>query len=982
MMEKEYQKIKGDSRMTASEDREQDLVCRSVAISGRSFATRLSSFISFYLILSSSIFFSLRVYAQGIPFIRNFQPIDYHANSINFDIDNDDEGNVFLANFEGMMYYDHAQWRILHTPGIARVTVTYKAENGTIWVGGYNYFGRVQCKANGEIYLQRIGPTDLVSGEINEIYERNGKIRFITIEGSIFEVDGDNIKLILKPDTKSQTISMLDVIDVDAAERGESKIVKNDIVIEEPLDNGLKAIVKKGIGLLIANEKGEELYTINTENGLSSNEVVYITYDGRGSLWGATSKGLFVMNIPSAFSHFSSHEGLPGSILSIEMVGDIFYIGTDEGLFRQEGLRFVQVRGVTHACWALSKSGTGLLAATAEGVYRIFPDGQAKQLTNQNTLSVIENGNDFYTGELDGVYQISADGRMRKKVCPMESVNKMIRDDQGTIWMVSMYGMICFVRLGSNTFNTYQSDGQSKDMHTIVNINGKVEVLDTETSKPFPYPFFSYTDNLGVCWLTNNEGKQLYGWKDGSPLKDINLMLAPFSGQTIHAFYRRGDELWIGSDKGLSIVNTKAYDPYLSNKPHLRIRSVTLGSDSLLWGGFGKMPEALPTLKNNEHNLNFTFSLISTSIIGNEFYRYRLNDGLWSTWSTNTEASFVNLSHGDYTFYVQAKDAMNRLTDIVSIEFRIEKPFYLRWYMNLIYLLSLLGITYLLFQLRLHKLEKDKQQLEKVIQERSAEVVRLEKMATVGKLTQGLIDRILNPLNYINNFAKLSERLVKDAKANIEDEKDHIDSENYNDTMDVLNMLTGNLQKVGEHGQNTTRTLKAMEEMLKDRSGGIVPMDLIRVVRQDEEMLKAYFKEEIAKLGIKVTFDCPEGPLPIDGNPEQLSKTIMSLLGNAVYAIKKKALRMTDDQYKPEVTLRLTTDSRQVLISIRDNGTGIEDTILDKVFDPFFTTKTTGEASGVGLYLSREIIQNHGGDISVTSVKDEYSEFTINIPFK
>ena len=177
-----------------------------------------------------------------------------------------------------------------------------------------------------------------------------------------------------------------------------------------------------------------------------------------------------------------------------------------------------------------------------------------------------------------------------------------------------------------------------------------------------------------------------------------------------------------------------------------------------------------------------------------------------------------------------------------------------------------------------------------------------------------------------------------------------------------------------------------MEEILKDRSGGIVPMDLIGVIRQDEEILHTYYKQDIAQYGIKITFDCPEGPLPIDGNPDQLSKTFMSILGNAVYAIKKKAAR-PDVQaqampYIPEIALRLTTDGKQAEISIRDNGIGIEDTILDKIFDPFFTTKTTGEASGVGLYLSREIIQNIGGDISVKSVKDEYSEFIINIPFK
>ena len=64
----------------------------------------------------------------------------------------------------------------------------------------------------------------------------------------------------------------------------------------------------------------------------------------------------------------------------------------------------------------------------------------------------------------------------------------------------------------------------------------------------------------------------------------------------------------------------------------------------------------------------------------------------------------------------------------------------------------------------------------------------------------------------------------------------------------------------------------------------------------------------------------------------------------------------------------------------RDNGIGIEQTIIDKIFDPFFTTKTTSEASGVGLYLCHEIVQNHGGTISVQSVKHEYTEFTITLP--
>jgi signal transduction histidine kinase len=204
-----------------------------------------------------------------------------------------------------------------------------------------------------------------------------------------------------------------------------------------------------------------------------------------------------------------------------------------------------------------------------------------------------------------------------------------------------------------------------------------------------------------------------------------------------------------------------------------------------------------------------------------------------------------------------------------------------------------------------------------------------------------------------------------------------MDEENYEDTKDVLEMLKGNLQKVSEHGQNTTRTLKAMEEMLKDRSGGIVRMDLAKLLRQNQEMVETYYAKEIANNGINVTFDLPEGELPINGNAEQLSKTMMSLLANAVYAVAKKTQR---EQYRPEVNVTVKTSGKTILLTVYDNGVGIEETILNKIFDPFFTTKTTGEAAGVGLYLSREIIQNHGGDISAASVKNEYSEFTITLP--
>jgi len=300
--------------------------------------------------------------------------------------------------------------------------------------------------------------------------------------------------------------------------------------------------------------------------------------------------------------------------------------------------------------------------------------------------------------------------------------------------------------------------------------------------------------------------------------------------------------------------------------------------------------------------------------------------------------------------------------------------------MVIVYFFLIALLVYAVMRYRLKMLQRDKIKLEQIVEERTAdlrhaqqELIRQEKMASVGQLTEGLIDRILNPMNYIINFSKMSIDLLQDLKVNIENNKESIREDDYLDTEDVLGMLTENLQNVDQYGQNTTRTLKAMEEMQKDRTGGYVDMDLLPVLQQNEQMVNTYYAREKQQYGIETVFTLPSESMPIHGNPDMLSRTVMSLIANAVYAVVKKA-------HDPQILLSATKAGECYVLKIRDNGIGIEATIIDKIFDPFFTTKTTGEAAGVGLYLSREIIQNHGGDISVESVKNEYTEFTITLP--
>ena len=617
---------------------------------------------------------------------------------------------------------------------------------------------------------------------------------------------------------------------------------------------------------------------------------------------------------------------MTGRVQAITAFNGKIYVGDTNGLFVVDAWQYKRIAEINNICWTLCEGRDGLLAATSSGIYRIAADGRVSRLTSNATTALLVDGDKVYAGEPDGVHLYQTGQNIKLNDLPL--VTEISKDARGNLWFRNVHG---------------------------------------ETAHIGDYKAPADTSQIS------------------SPL------LTPFNDVKIKVRYLHDDHLWIGGDEILAVIDMGRKDlTKLTDRHHVRFCSIVMGNDSVLWGGYGDRPRKLQRLGSDERHLHFFYALDYAPLTGKTLYRYRLDNkgimglaGQWSEWTDKQDVEFLNLPYGSFTLSVQAQLANGELSEVATVDFSIAYPLLMRWYMVVLYFIVLAYVVWLLFRYRLKRLQKDKIKLERIVEERTAdlrnaqhELIRQEKMASVGKLTEGLIDRILNPMNYIINFSKMSNDLLKDLKENIDNNKDSINEDDYEDTLDVLDMLTENLRNVDQYGQNTTRTLKAMEEMLKDRTGGYVDMELLPVLQQDEEMLAKYFAKEIEQYHIHTTFNLPNDAMPLHGNPDMLSKTIMSLLGNAVYAVVKKAQRQ---QYTPEVTLTATVAEGKYVLKIRDNGIGIEEKILSKIFDPFFTTKTTDEAAGVGLYLSREIVQNHGGDISVQSQKDEFTEFTITL---
>ncbi len=257
------------------------------------------------------------------------------------------------------------------------------------------------------------------------------------------------------------------------------------------------------------------------------------------------------------------------------------------------------------------------------------------------------------------------------------------------------------------------------------------------------------------------------------------------------------------------------------------------------------------------------------------------------------------------------------------------------------------------------------------------ELVRKERMASIGQLTKGLVDRILNPLNYINNFGRLSMSLIEDLEHNVEADHKAGDTINYEDSRELLSMLSDNMTKIVKHGDSTVRIVKAMEEILKEQMGTCVPVEVNELCRANVALFEKRNVKQLRELSVEVSTMLLSTSIKNDLSVGQIGKMFQALLDNSLYAIGRKKYGEGD---RPEIRVGLSIEANNLRISIWDNGIGMDEVVREQAFSPFFTTRSTAEAAGVGLYLCREVVMNHKGTIRLESVKDEFTEVVILLP--
>jgi two-component system, NtrC family, sensor kinase len=262
-----------------------------------------------------------------------------------------------------------------------------------------------------------------------------------------------------------------------------------------------------------------------------------------------------------------------------------------------------------------------------------------------------------------------------------------------------------------------------------------------------------------------------------------------------------------------------------------------------------------------------------------------------------------------------------------------------------------------------------------------ANLIQAEKMASLGQLTAGIAHEIKNPLNFVNNFAGLSVELLDELKETTAPAVAALGEDQRAEVDETMEMLTGNLEKIAEHGKRADNIVKSMLEHSRGVSGERREVDLNQVVEEALNLAYHGARAQDQSFNITLERDYAESLKPIEVAPQEITRVFLNLFGNGFYAANKRSLENGEGSFRPILTVATRDDRDAVEVRVRDNGAGIPAEILDKLFQPFFTTKPTGEGTGLGLSISYDIVtQQHGGTITVDSRVGEFTEFTIRLP--
>jgi signal transduction histidine kinase/ligand-binding sensor domain-containing protein len=794
-------------------------------------------------------------------------------------------------------------------------------------------------------------------------------------------------------------------------------------------------------GLFIMDSGGKIISKFSTKNGLIDDSIYSLFLDIAGTLWVGTNNGLSKIEISSPLTRFVSDEHDLGSLLSLNALDDILYIGGSSNVLyldKSDG-KIKKVIGIPNSqIFDLKVDGNQMLSSNV-GIYAL-KNGSAKLIKGTENFQILRiliskkhSGYVFLSGSF-GIQLMkrspSADKTyLYESIGGLSQIERYIytleEDDKGNLWGGTQAGdmfQISWAKTASGNIdlnNTTvrqfgEKDGIPGLAGRVSKIAGKIYTsgvngfyfYDNDTDAFVRDTVFSFSDevadiNLDSYALQGDDlGRVLIDFKnqrklalpnsDGTySLQDFPINL--FTGRVISAFYSEPNGvIWLGSDQGLiridsqKAVNTDVPFPVYFNQ--------IIANGDTLNHLVQKQNDSRYEIPFKNNSLRFTYA--SPFYIQEKLTKYQTFlegfDQDWGKWEENSFREFSNLPHGKYTFKIRAKNIYNSISDDISYEFIILPPWYATWWA---YILYFLGFGLLVFGLvkiqsgRLVAIEKERARQKELEHAREIEEAYQNLKATQEQLLQQEKLASLGQLtagiaHEIKNPLNFVNNFADVSMELIDDMREELANDNIAEALSLSEDIKSNLLKIHLHGTRADNIVKSMLLHSRGGSGKMEPTDLNAMVQEFSNL--AFHGMRATKnpisVEIKLNLDESIGAIPLF--TDDFSRVILNLCNNAFDAMRDK-LGIEENQaknYTPVLTISTNSQAEGVELIFNDNGPGIPEEIQDKILQPFFTTKKGTEGTGLGLSITHDIIKRHNGSLSINSQLGKGTQFIIFLP--
>ncbi len=779
-------------------------------------------------------------------------------------------------------------------------------------------------------------------------------------------------------------------------------------------------------GVAIISHQGDLEYLFNRSAGLLSDKVYCALQDRQGQVWLGLANSIARVEINSPFSVFDARSGLPAFPYTFTRYKNQLWVGLNSGVAYLEtdslpGLpaRFIPTSELNGQCWSLAVCADRLLAAgrldTQDGIFEIKANSaQIVQALNGGCFSMktLPDSTRVLLGTQNGVALLNIIQTTSDKVnitLPKidASIYSLAFDGNDRLWLgTDAHGVYRFRLDGDTTYpeHYHQSQGVPEGRINVFSIGERVVFgtkrglyrFDNNRRRFEPDTVFglTFTDSLrrinrvaedvkGRIWVSSTLDNQpelvmLQPQADGTYLTEakafrrINSLLVVSEGAV---YPDQNGIIWLSSASGVIRYNEAISGDDSLYFPAM-IRRITANGDSVVFGGHTR-----PSLKSNDiaailayhaNALRFEYALPAYDNPAANHFRTMLDgfDPAWSNWTVETQRDYTNIPEGIYHFRVQARDIYGNISREASYTFRVLPPWYRAWWAYSLYALAF--SIFFVNSLRIYGRHKTRQQFRELKKQKLV-AVQLEQANRQLEEANRTKDQILANTSHelrtpLNGIIGLAESLV-DGVGGV------LSAKALND----LSMIISS-------GRRLTGLVNDILDVARLKSGQLVlqcrPVNIY--ILTDLVLALSKPLADVKELALVNAID-PAAPL-VDADENRVQQILYNLIGNAIKFTPAGQITVSLQKVPPikNQTVDIINADEHVAITVADTGTGIPADKFETIFESFAQLEDSAtrqyEGAGLGLSITKKLVELHGGAIWVESEPGQGSRFTFTLP--